>query len=113
MASVKITGIVKTTSKDYLANVWEEYFVEIKGSKREFKRKWTVWFSEAHKLEEGDRVTIEGLLGTKVVDWQAPDGAIKTLIDHVINEPKVLEIMVKKEKTRDLDDEAKYGTAPF
>jgi hypothetical protein len=114
MAIVRITGIVKTTSKDYLANIWEEYIIEMKGTQKEFKRKWTIWFEYPHGLLDGDRVTIEGELGTKSVEWQTPEGQTKNLVDHVINSPKLLERFEKKpERVVDLDDLAKYGNAPF
>lgn len=114
MATVSFSGIVKTTSSKTGFTIWEEFFYEFKGDKREGKRRWTIWMNQEHTFLDGDRVDVIGELSTKSVEWQTPEGETKNLVDHILNSPKVtlLGSVAPKERIIDEDDLRKYG-APF
>jgi hypothetical protein len=117
MASVIINGEVKVSESRKSVTLWEDFIVEYKdGNKFERKRKWTIWFDQQTSLETGDWVEIKGELSTKVETYEK-DGETKTAVGHTINNPALLQLKPNSDapatKPRDLDDEAKYGTAPF
>lgn len=117
MAKVQINGTI-SVSEMYprLVTLWEQYDYEYKGEPKQGKRKWSVWFiTDAHGLATGDWVELNGSLSTKAVEWNTPGGDVKNLVDHIVNNPELINHKPKApaEKPRDLDDEAKYGGMPF
>ena len=114
MALVIIQGEAKVSESRRSLTVWEDFIVEYAdGNKLERKRKWQVWFNGLTDINTGDWVEIKGELGTKLETYEK-DGETKNAVGHSINDPQVLQVKAKSEpKPRDLDDEAKYGNAPF
>lgn len=114
MALVIIQGEAKVSESRRSLTVWEDFVVEYAdGNKFERKRKWQVWFNGLTDINTGDWVEIKGELGTKLETYEK-DGETKSAVGHSINDPQVLQVKPKTvEKVRDLDDEAKYGNAPF
>lgn len=112
MAEVRVTGIIRNNKSGNSFTLLEDYFVEIKGEKKHWQRRWQVWMTESHAYADDERLTIEGELGTKVDTWDSPNGTKQT-VSHSINNPKVVERIGSVARTVDLDDLAKYGNAPF
>jgi hypothetical protein len=121
MAEVTLTGVIGEPSETTPRRVtlWETFTYEKNQALLEGKRKWTIWFMDAgHGLVKDDWVELRGSLSTKVFDWTAQDGTAKQLVDHIVNGPEI--VQHKRKNTdepapvvRDLDDERKYGSAPF
>jgi len=114
MATVIIQGEAKVSESRRSLTIWEDFIVEYAdGKKFERKRKWQVWFNGLTDINTGDWVELEGELGTKLEEYEK-DGETKSAVGHSINNPHVRQVKPKTvEKVRDLDDEAKYGNAPF
>lgn len=117
MAKAQLTGTISVSeTTPRLVTLWELYTYEFKGDRVEGKRKWSIWFPNGeHGLKSGDWVEVKGDLSTKAVEWTAPSGDVKHLVDHIINEPTLVAHNPAEPapKVRDLDDEAKYGGMPF
>jgi hypothetical protein len=117
MASVTIHGDVKLNESRRGVTIWEHFTQTYKdGVTYERKRKWVVWFENPVSFNDGDWIELKGELTTKVSSYEK-DGETKFAVDHSINNPLIIKIQTKQEepaaKVRDLDDEAKYGNAPF
>jgi hypothetical protein len=119
MASATVNGkITVSENTPRLITLWELYTYEFQGTTKEGKRKWSLWFiTDHHGLKTGDWIEAKGQLSTKAVEWTTPEGNVKNLVDHILNEPTLLvhktEEAKPTERVRDLDDEAKYGGLPF
>jgi hypothetical protein len=117
MATATVNGkITVSETTPRLVTLWEQYTYEFQGTTKEGKRKWSLWFqTDAHNLKTGDWLEARGQLSTKAVEWTTPEGNVKNLVDHIINEPTIVTHNPGEvaPKPRDLDDEAKYGGMPF
>lgn len=121
MAEVTLNGVIGELSETTPRRVtlWETFTYEKNQALLEGKRKWTIWFRDGnHGLVKDDWVELRGSLSTKVFDWTAQDGTAKQLVDHIVNAPEMVNHKRKETATetpvvRDLDDERKYGSAPF
>lgn len=124
MAKVIVAGIIENLDtyaqgSKTIARVTEEYTAN---NGEVWRRKWSVWFTaEMVELAKGDFVELEGELSTKVSEWVNKEGQAKQIIDHNVNNPVVVKhkgvfgdvVAAEPEPVRDLDDERKYGRAPF
>jgi uncharacterized Zn ribbon protein len=124
MAKVVIGGVIENLDEyaqgsKTIARVVEEYTAN---NGEVWRRKWSVWFDAKRvELAKGDFVEIEGDLSTKVSEWVNKEGQTKQIIDHNVNNPVLVKhrgifgdvAQEQPEPTRDLDDERKYGRAPF
>lgn len=124
MAKVVVNGIIENLDtyaqgSKTIARVTEEYTAN---NGEVWRRKWSVWFdAQRVELAKGDFVKLEGDLSTKVSEWTNKEGKVKQIIDHNINNPLLVEHKgvfgdvpaPEPEPVRDLDDERKYGRAPF
>jgi hypothetical protein len=129
MAIVIIHGEVKLNDSKTKASIWEVVPVTYAdGNTYERKTLWDIWFSAPVSFETGDWIEVKGQLSTGIKKtknedgsvtigtWTSKDGAIFQKIEHIINEPTLLQVKAKaapKEAALDLDDLAKYGNAPF
>lgn len=129
MASVTIHGEVKLNESKTKATLWEITSVTYAdGNTYERKTPWTVWFNAPVSFESGDWIEVKGQLSTAIKKtknedgtftigtWTAKDGTIFQTIEHVINEPALLQVRpatAPKQASVDADDLAKYGNAPF
>jgi len=117
MAKATVNGkITVSETTPRLVTLWEQYTYEYQGTTKEGKRKWSLWFTtDSHNLKSGDWLEAQGQLSTKAVEWTTPEGNVKNLVDHILNEPTILTHNPGEPvaKPRDLDDEAKYGGPPF
>lgn len=86
MAKVIITGNVSNVSDKGRFTVWEKFHVNGK----DVFRKWTVWFNTPTGVNDLDWVEIEGQLGSKIGSYEK-DGETKTVVDHSINEPRLVQ----------------------
>jgi hypothetical protein len=116
MATVQIHGTAKVSESKRTVTIWEEFTVTYKdGNTFERKRKWSIWFPNEVSFNDGDWIEVKGELGTKTGSYEKDGETIHT-VEHSINEPKLLQVSAKtqaKEPTVDVDDLAKYGSAPF
>ncbi len=122
MAKVVLNGIIENLDTyaqgaKTIARVVEEYTAN---NGEVWRRKWSVWFNaQLVELAKGDWVELEGDLSTKVSEWTNKEGQVRQIIDHNVNNPVVVKHKgvfgdaPKPEPVRDLDDERKYGRAPF
>jgi hypothetical protein len=122
MAKVVLNGIIENLDTyaqgaKTIARVVEEYTAN---NGEVWRRKWSVWFNaQLVELAKGDWVELEGDLSTKVSEWTNKEGQVKQIIDHNVNNPVVVKHKgvfgdaLTPEPVRDLDDERKYGRAPF
>jgi hypothetical protein len=113
VAKVIITGEIHEL-KDGRFTLWETYR---SNTGEEWRRLWTVWSNEIlATFSAGDWVELEGTLSTKVNKW-TKNGVEKEIVDHNLNNPVLVQhkpvIPFEPEVARDLDDERKYGRAPF
>ena len=120
MAKVIVSGIIDALDEyaqgsKSIVRLFEEYQAN---NGETWRRKWTLWFDLKHvELAKGDFLEIEGDLSTKVSEWTNKEGQLKQIIDHNVNSPVIVKhrgvFGEVQEPARDLDDERKYGRAPF
>lgn len=125
MAKVVVNGIIENLDtyaqgSKTIARLVEEYTAN---NGEVWRRKWSLWFdAERVELAKGDFMEVHGDLSTKVSEWTNKEGNVKQIIDHNINNPVIIKHSgiysadvpaPEPEPVRDLDDERKYGRAPF
>lgn len=83
-------------------------------------RKWSLWMPAGFdQVRKGDWLEVEGDLSTKVVEWVNRDGQAKQIIDHNLNQVRIVQIKAaptgEPAFNDDEDDRRKYGSglAPF
>jgi hypothetical protein len=116
MAKVIVSGDVKVSESGKQVTLWEVYDYTFKGEHgfvtKEARRKWVIWFEFESPLRSGDWVELEGQFSSKIGFW-VKDGETKNVVDHVINDPRILQHKpMPQDKPVDVDDQAKYGL-PF
>jgi hypothetical protein len=122
MAKVTVAGEVdavkETKTGKHIVNISEVYPSQLG---EQWVRKWSLWMPSSFMPDEikaGDWLEVEGSLSTKVVEWQNPSGVTKQIIDHNLNDVRIVQHKAQPQEPAPLDDEddrRKYGTglAPF
>lgn len=124
MAKVIVSGevdeIKETKTGKIIVRIVETYPSQ---TGEQWVRKWSLWMpasTMAGDYLKDDWLEVEGDLSTKVVEWTNPtNGAVKQIIDHNLNQVRVVQHKAAQVDTRafndDEDDRRKYGTglAPF
>ena len=55
-----------------------------------YKTYFSVWFTEAHGLSEGDKISLSGFLGAKIGEpWTDRDGNERTSVELSVNNPRL------------------------
>jgi len=93
MAAVKVEGIVKKIFFEGKGvSITETYKSQ---SGEDYTRTWTAWFTTDPNLAEGDKLSVTGLLSTKIEEFQGQDGKPKQKIALSINNSVILGDVVK------------------
>lgn len=98
MPHIKITGEIGSIVWDgKLVKVWEQY--EFKGEMKH--RIWNCWFDMPRtELNEGDTVTFNGELSTKIGTWTPKDATEpKNIVEHHLNDCTISNHTIKTSKT--------------
>ena len=120
MALTKISVDVKlsrtvTSQSDgmsyFLVSGWEPITTK---TGRSSAIKWSIWFDLSQDISEGDYLTVEGDLSTKVGEY-TKDGVTKQVVEHSLNNPVIISNETKTRRGgsvdgHDQDDIRKYGT---
>lgn len=121
MAKVTVSGDVEavkeTKTGKIIVQIGEVYPSQ---TGEQWVRKWSLWMPSSFMVSDmaaGDWVEVEGTLSTKVVEWQNASGVTKQIIDHNLNEVRVVQHKAQAQTAApvDEDDRRKYGSgmAPF
>lgn len=95
---------------------WEgrriQFWEKFNSNGREFSRLWTCWFETPQHdiLQEQDWVEVHGELSTKVGSYKPANGDEKPIVEHHINEAKVVQVKTAAEQQKHAD---KFEDAPF
>jgi hypothetical protein len=122
MAKVIVAGEVeevKQTSTGKIIIKLTEVYPSQTGE--QWLRKWALWMPSSFMADEvakDDWLEVEGDLSTKVTEWVNPSGVTKQIIDHNINQVRIVQHKAQAQPAAPLDDEddrRKYGSglAPF
>ena len=88
MAAVKVEGVVKKIFFEGKGvSIVETYKAQ---SGEDYTRTWTAWFVTDPNLAEGDKLSVTGLLSTKIEEFEGQDGKPKQKIALSINNSVVL-----------------------
>lgn len=55
-----------------------------------FTRKWACWFDSAHGLNEGQTVTVVGLVGVKVEEWKDKQEQVRHSAKLSVNDARII-----------------------
>jgi hypothetical protein len=122
MAKVTVAGEVEvvkeTKTAKIIVQIAEQYSSQMG---EQWVRKWSLWMPSSFMADEvkaGDWLEVEGTLSTKVAEWVNPRGETKQIIDHNLNEVRIVQHKAQAQEPVRLDDEddrRKYGSgmAPF
>lgn len=84
MPQITVSGTIANinNSQYKIVKFWESY--DFKGQERH--RIWTAWMdSDVSKFAEGDFITIEGDLSTKVSTYNKPGEDTRQVVEHSLN----------------------------
>jgi hypothetical protein len=121
MAKVTVAGEIEKVKETKTGKIILE-LIEIYPSQtgEQWVRKWSLWMPQGFdQVAQDDWLEVEGTLSTKVVEWQNPNGVTKQIMDHNLNDVRIVQHKPKPAEVRafndDEDDRRKYGTglAPF
>lgn len=122
MAKVTVAGEVdevkETSTGKIIIKLGEVYLSQ---SGENWVRKWALWMPSSFMRDEiakDDWLEVEGELSTKVAEWTNKDGVTKQIIDHNLNNVRIVQHKGQPKAITfeiDEDDRRKYGNglAPF
>lgn len=107
LVSLKDAKVVRVNRSGFGVQVKEDD--RTVNGKTYYGKRFTVWFTQAHGLAEGDTVSLSGFLDAKVSEWEK-DGETRRGVELSLNSPKVEGWPRKTEPAQAWGDD---GSEPF
>jgi hypothetical protein len=88
MATVTVQGKVsRTFFNGKGAEVVEE--LDVKG--KPVQKRWDAWFEQPHGLNDGDTITVSGLHGDAIDEWEK-DGETRRKVKRTLNKARLVNV---------------------